>query len=190
MVLLESDPVQLGSKAPDFSNLPGTDGASYSLGDFADRDVLVVAFICNHCPYVKATAGRLAALQEEFGDQGVQLIGINANDTSRYPADSFPKMKEFVQEYSLNFPYLLDESQEVAQAYGAVCTPDIFVFDRGRALRYRGRIDDNWRNPEAVTERELAAALTALVRGEEVAEEQKPSIGCSIKWKPGNNPSR
>ncbi|MEO1267661.1 MAG: thioredoxin family protein [Myxococcota bacterium] len=188
MVMLHSDPVQLGSKAPDFTQLPATDGASYGLGDFADRDILVAVFMCNHCPYVKATAARLAALQSEFGDHSVQLIGINSNDTERYPSDYFPKMKTFAEEYGLNVPYLFDESQEVAKAYGAVCTPDIFVFDKERSLRYRGRIDDNWRDPNAVTQRELATALTALVQGQEIPSDQKPSVGCSIKWKPGNNP--
>lgn len=188
MVLLHSDPVTLGTSAPDFTGLPGTDGRTYGLADFADADVLAVVFMCNHCPYVVGTIDRLVALQAEFADRGVRFVGINANDVQRYASDSPERMVDFAAKHGVNFPYVFDATQQVAKAYGAVCTPDIFVFDRERALRYRGRIDDNWRNPSAATQHDLQAALTALTEGRAVAKEQHPSMGCSIKWKPGNAP--
>ena len=182
MALLYSSAIPFGAPAPDFA-LPGIDGKTYTLTSFADKKALVVIFMCNHCPYVQACWDRLIALQKEFGPQGVQLVGINSNDATAYPNDRFELMKEFAAKKGHNFPYLCDASQEVAKVYGAVCTPDIFVYDETRGLAYHGRLDDNWKEPEKVTRRELAEALTALVEGKKPAIEQQPSMGCSIKWK-------
>ena len=179
MALIESTGPALGTPAPDFS-LPATHGATVALEDF-DADTLVVMFICNHCPYVKATIDRLNDLAREH--DAVDFVAICSNDPVRYPADNFDAMKEFAHERDFEFSYLQDESQQVARAYGAVCTPDIFVYDRDRELAYRGRIDDNWKNADAVTSRDLHQALVALERGESPDEDQKPSMGCSIKWK-------
>lgn len=182
MVLLESDDVELGMEAPDFE-LPATDGSTYELTSF-DEDILVVMFICNHCPYVKAVRGRLIELAEDFEDASVAFAAINPNDAEEYPDDSFERMKEVADEYDYPFPYLRDESQEVARAYGAVCTPDIFVFDEERELRYRGRVDDNWEEPDEVTREDLRLAIETLLEGEHPdPDEQYPSQGCSIKWK-------
>jgi peroxiredoxin len=168
--------------APDFE-LSATDSQSYSLESFADADVLVMMFICNHCPYVKAVRGRLVDLAEQMADRSVAFVALSSNDAERYPDDGFERMKEVAEEYNFPFPYLYDETQDVARSYGAVCTPDFFVFDEDRKLRYRGRLDDNWKEPEQVSRRELKAAVDALLAGETPDEEQHPSIGCSIKWK-------
>lgn len=183
MVLLSSDPVQMGTGAPNFVDLPGVDGLSHSLSEYRDAEILVVAFICNHCPYVIAVIDRLVDLQARFEGRSVRFVAISVNDVDHYPQDSLPNMVKFADEYGLNFPYLYDASQASARAYGAVCTPDIYVFDAERKLRYRGRIDDNWKEPELVTQQELADALTAMLDRRAVAADQKPSIGCSIKWK-------
>ncbi len=182
MVLLESEKVSIGTLASDFS-LVGTDDQEHSLGEFSEAQVLVIVFMCNHCPYVQAIWDRLVALQAKYGEKGVQFVGINPNFNPDYPEDSLEKMKGYYEQYGMNFPYLLDESQEVARAYGAVCTPDIFVYDAERKLSYRGRIDDNWQEPSAVTKEELAEALDKLVVGEMPSEDQNPSMGCSIKWR-------
>lgn len=179
MVLTESVKGLLGTRAPDFS-LPGCDGRTYTLADFSEAKLLVVAFICNHCPYVLAVRDRLNALAEEFRARSVLFVGINSNDAADYPADSFENMPAL----GLSFPYLRDESQDAALRYHAVCTPDIFVYDSDRRLVYHGRIDDNWKEPEKVTKRELADALTTILFGGTIPrDEQKPAMGCSIKWK-------
>jgi peroxiredoxin len=180
-----SDPAALGAAAIDF-NLPATDGRTYSLADFSSASVLVVMFICNHCPYVIAIQGRISRLAKDYVDRGVQFVGINANDSVRYPDDNFAAMKVRAVEQDYIFPYLHDESQEVARAYGAVCTPEFYVYDsRGgqRTLRYRGRLDDNWKDEASVRSRELAMALDEIMAGQEPSAEQKPSMGCGIKWK-------
>jgi len=185
MALTYSQETRLASEATDFS-LPGVDGKSYSLTSFKGSKALVVAFICNHCPYVIAVQERLNALAKEFAPKGVALIGINSNDSVKYPADGFEAMKARSKEQGYAFPYVQDESQQVARAYGAVCTPDFFAYENvgGKfLLRYAGRLDDNWKNPSAVTRRELAEALSAILAGRTPAPEQKPSMGCSIKWK-------
>jgi peroxiredoxin len=183
---VESAEPKLGASCPDF-RLPAVDGKSYALADFADAPVLVVMFICNHCPYVKAVEDRIIALQRAFGPRGVQLVGVCANDAVTYPDDAFDKLAERWRQKDYGFPYLHDESQAVARAFGAVCTPDIFVYDRGgggaRTLAYRGRIDDSWKEPGKVTRHELADALEALLAGRRPSAEQRPSLGCSIKWR-------
>ena len=181
---VESSAPTLGTPCPGF-RLPAVDGKTYARDDFAAAPVLVVMFICNHCPYVKAVEDRLIALQREFGGRGVQLVGVCANDAESYPDDAFDKLAERWRTKAYGFPYLHDESQAVARAFGAVCTPDIFVYDRERRLAYRGRIDDSWKEPGKVTRRELAEALEALVAGRAPAVEQRPSVGCSIKWREG-----
>ena len=182
MVLLESLHVPLGSEAHDFL-LPCIDGQTYSLDDFKGNKAIVIIFMCNHCPYVQGVIKRLISLQEEFKDQGVVFVGINANDSENYPEDSFEKMKEYAKKWGLNFVYLRDKSQEVAKKYNAQCTPDIFVYDSDFKLAYHGRVDDNWQHEDKVTSHELKDALTAIINGEKPSEKQNPSMGCSIKWK-------
>ena len=176
---------ELGKQAPDF-RLKGVDDKFYSLADFKDAKALVVVFMCNHCPYVIAVQDRINAIAQEYAARGVRLIGINSNDPVKYPNDSFEAMKSRAAERGYVFPYVQDETQEVARAYDAVCTPDPYVFEKSGGqflLRYRGRIDDNWKEEPAVTRRDLADALDAILAGRTVQEEQIPSMGCSIKWK-------
>jgi peroxiredoxin len=179
---LESKRGKPGSGIIDFS-LKSIDEKFYSLNNFPGKKILVIIFMCNHCPYVKAVAGRLVNIQEKYNDDSVQVIGINSNDTISYPEDSFENMKLFAKEYSMNFPYLFDETQEVARKYDAVCTPDIYVYDEKRKLKYRGRIDDNWKDESLVTTKDLENAIELLLEGKEISSEQIPSMGCSIKWK-------
>jgi peroxiredoxin len=174
--------IPLGSPAHPFE-LTGTDGQHYSLNTFHDKEMLVIVFMCNHCPYVKACLDRLIDLQKKYAEKGVQMVGINANDDENYPDDSFENMKKVVKEREINFPYLRDEAQAVAKRYNAVCTPDIFVYDKKRKLAYRGRIDDNWQEPEKATQHDLEDAIKTLLKGEKPSEEQHPSMGCSIKWR-------
>ena len=174
--------VPLRTSAASF-RLPGVDAKTYSLESFSDKNVLVIIFMCNHCPYVKAVLQRLIALQAETAHQGVQLIGINSNDVDRYPDDSMENMQKITKEKGINFPYLLDVSQEMAKTYDAVCTPDIYVYGTERKLLYRGRIDDNWEHEEKVTQRNLKEAVDCIVAGKKVPDKQISSIGCSIKWK-------
>jgi peroxiredoxin len=181
-MLLHSLLLPLGTPLIPFS-LPDPDGKLHSTDDYKDRKVLVVMFICNHCPYVQAVRQRLIDLQEGYDPKIVQFIGINANDWSEYPDDSPEEMKKAIQEFGINFPYLYDESQQTARAYQAQCTPDIFVFDQDRKLAYHGRIDDNWKEVSKVTRRELKEAIDALLAGKRPAAEQHPCMGCSIKWR-------
>jgi len=184
---------ELGSKAQDF-DLLGVDGKRYRLLSFSESKALVVVFMCNHCPYVIAVQKRINELAREYAQQSVALVGINSNDSTRYPADNFAAMQERAREEGYVFPYLHDETQTVARAYGAVCTPDFFVYakqDQIFILHYRGRLDDQWRDEKAVTRRELASALDAILIGQYTAGNQVPaqipsqipSMGCSIKWR-------
>jgi peroxiredoxin len=182
MVLLKSENIELGTSAPNF-HLSGVDGKKYSLESFRDAKVLVVMFICNHCPYVQAVEDRILQLHRDYHRQGVQLVGICSNDPTDYPDDAPVNLLKRWKEKEYGFPYLVDETQETAKVYGAVCTPDIYVFDRDRKLAYHGRIDDNWQDPAKVRRRELAEALDALVAGRKPDAAQTHSIGCSIKWK-------
>ena len=179
---VETPPPELGAPCPDF-RLLAVDGNTYSRDDFRAKPVLVVMFICNHCPYVNAVEDRLIKLAREFETRGVQVVGVCANDADNYPDDAFDKLAARWRERGYGFPYLHDEAQDVARAFGAVCTPDIFVFDRERRLAYRGRIDDSWKDESRVTRRELAEAIEALVAGGKPSREQRPSMGCSIKWR-------
>lgn len=172
----------LGEKAPNFRNLLGVDGKTHSLSDYDSYPVLCIIFTCNHCPYVKAYEDRIIALQEEFKDRGVMFVGINSNEDKNYPEDSFENMVKKAKEKGLNYPYLRDETQEVAKAYGASHTPQIFLFDSERRLRYKGKIDDNWREPEKVKERYLRDAILELLEGKEVSNPETYAIGCTIKW--------
>lgn len=182
MALTYSEMVPLGRTAPPFK-LRGIDDNWHSLEDFKGKKAVVVMFICRHCPYVIAVQDRLAALAKEFTSKGVQFVGINSNDTDQYPEDSAENMAIQAKEVGFHFPYLIDKTQEVAQAYGAVCTPDIFVFDDAFKLRYRGRIDDNWKDHTKVTRHDLRSAIEAVSSHAPVSEDQIPSMGCSIKWR-------
>ncbi len=170
----------LGSPCPDFL-LPGVDGKTWRLDDFQASAVLVVV-MCNHCAYVQAVDGRINALANTFRGR-CDVVGINANDAEAYPEDGFEAMRSRARSQSYVFPYLRDESQAVAKAFGAVCTPDFFLYDRERKLRYRGRLDDNWKDSDRVTRQELKVAIEALLSGGSIPEPQTPSMGCSIKWK-------
>ena len=182
MATTQSTMVPLGTPAPDFS-LPSTAGKTYSLMNFGDKKILVIIFMCNHCPYVQAALRRLINLQNEYAERLVQFVGINVNDAKKYPEDSLEKMKELAGKKQLPFPYLYDESQASAKAYDAVCTPDIFVYGIERTLKYRGRIDDNWQHPDEITRHDLKDAIEALLTDQDVNDDQVSSMGCSIKWK-------
>ena len=171
----------IGDKAPDFS-LRGVDGKSYNLNNFRGKRFLIVVFMCNHCPYVQGSIERLKAIQSDYGIKGVQVIGINSNDEINYPDDSFAKMVEMAKIKKLDFPYLRDEDQHIAAAYGAQCTPEAFVLDGERKLRYHGRIDDSPKDESNATVTDLRNAVDALVHGRKVDIELAPAIGCSIKW--------
>ena len=180
MALTESTMVSLGSKAPYFS-LPDTDGNNLSIENFS-KEILVVIFTCNHCPYAKAVEDRLIKLANKYNSK-VDFVLISSNDTENYPEDSPVKMAELAESKSYPFPYLFDETQEIAKAYSAVCTPDIFLYNNDRELEYRGRLDDNWKEPEKVSREELKMAIEIVLKGEEIDFTQIPSIGCNIKWK-------
>lgn len=174
---------ELGATAPDFA-LPGIDGKRWSLASVRGDRGTVVAFICNHCPYVKAVIDRFVADAKALSDIGIGVVAIMSNDWSTHPDDSPEMMKEFAARHGFTFPYLVDESQEVARAYGAVCTPDVFGFDRDLRLGYRGRIDSAGKGPAgAGTNRELLEAMRMLAETGEGPAEQHPSMGCSIKWR-------
>lgn len=181
---IESKTLPVGWEAKDF-HLPDTEGREISLADFKDKKGLLVAFTCNHCPYAKASWPLIIELYRKFGDE-VAFVGINPNDEKTYPEDSLSVMKEKVKEWGIPFSYLRDETQEVARAYKAQCTPDLYLFKNQNGsfeLFYHGRINDNWQKPNEVTERNLEDALSRLKTGQEPPSSQPPSIGCSIKWK-------
>jgi peroxiredoxin len=174
--------IRIGDNAIPF-NLPGVDGRKYLLSDYDDREAVAVIFTCNHCPYARAWEDRLVQIQADYAGRGVQLIAINSNDASKYPDDSFEKMKERAEEKGFNFPYLHDEDQEVARAYGAERTPEVFLFDADGILRYHGTVDDNYEDPEAVREAYLRDAIEAVLEGREPATAETAPVGCTIKWK-------
>lgn len=189
MVLTPSTMAPLGMRAPHFT-LPDTGDRMVSLDDFEGAPGLLVVFLCNHCPYVKHLRWELAEFGKEYQERGLAMVAINANDVERYPADSPEKMAEEVREVGYTFPYLYDETQEVAKAYGAACTPDFFLFDADLRLVYRGQFDRSRpSNGLPVTGEDLRNAADAVLAGEEVQGEQFAGVGCNIKWKPGNEPS-
>jgi peroxiredoxin len=178
----------LGTVASDFK-LPDANGQLVTLADFADRPALLVMFICNHCPYVKHVRAELARLRQDYQARGVGVVGINSNDVANYPEDNPAEMAKEAKAAGYGFPYLFDESQAVAWAYRAACTPDFFLFDERRRLVYRGQLDDSRPgNGVPVTGADLRTALDALLAGKPLSHEQKPSLGCNIKWKAGNEP--
>lgn len=181
MELTQYQGLPLGSAAPNFS-LPAVDGKTYSLDSFRDRRVLVVAFWCNHCPYVQAWEDRTIAVQRDYAAKGVQFVMINANDETSYPEDDFEHMVDRATAKGYPFPYLRDESQKVVAAYGGVCTPDFFVFDAARKLRYRGKLDDS-KDPKGVKRKVVREALDAVLAGRDPPTTFVPPMGCSIKWK-------
>ena len=186
MAAVESQMLPLGTSAPEFS-LPDPDGKMYGLADGADA--YLVMFICNHCPFVKHVLEELARLGRDYDGRGVAIYAINSNDIAKYPDDGPDHMRSEAATWGYTFPYLLDETQEVAKAYSAACTPDFFVFDGEKKLAYRGQLDASRpSNNEPVTGADLRAAIDAVLAGANVSQKQVPSIGCNIKWQPGNEP--
>lgn len=177
-----NDKLKIDSRTPGFS-LPAVDGKFYSLSSFADKKILIVIFSCNHCPYVQAYEDRIIQIQKDFEKDGVQIVAINSNDDSQYPDDSFEEMKKRAADKKFNFPYLRDETQQVAKAYGATHTPQIFLFDANRKLKYEGKIDDNWQEPGKVKSHYLRDAILEVLNNKEVSVPETFSIGCTIKWK-------
>ncbi len=180
---------ELGTPAPDFNLLEPLTGEHKTLADFKDAPALLVVFICNHCPYVIHIREALAEFARNYQSKGLAVVAINSNDADNYPADSPEKMVEEIKQAGYTFPYLYDEDQSVAKAYRAACTPDFFLYDAERKLVYRGQFDDSRpRNELPVTGKDLRAAVDALLAGKPVPADQTPSLGCNIKWKPGNEP--
>jgi len=173
--------LKLGSKAPDF-NLPAVDGNTYSLNSFKEKKALVVIFSCNHCPYVQAYEERIKAIQDDYKND-LQVVAINSNDDQAYPEDSFEEMKKRAAQRQFNFPYLRDETQEVAKAYDASHTPEIFLFDEERKLIFHGKIDDNWQDEKSVRSQYLRNAIDEYFEGKKISVPETFTIGCTIKWK-------
>lgn len=185
MAAVESQMLELGTVAPQFS-LPDPDGEVHTLQAGA---ACLVMFICNHCPFVKHVREELARLGRDYADRGVNIYAINSNNVETHPGDSPERMKAEAETWGYTFPYLYDEDQSVAKAFKAACTPDFYVFDADLRLAYRGQLDDSRpSNGIPVDGRDLRSALDAVLSGQAVSSEQKPSIGCNIKWKPGNEP--
>lgn len=180
--------LDLGTPAPDFRLEEVTDGSAVALGDLPESPALVVTFLCKHCPYVKHVQDELASLAREYQDRGVTFVGIGSNDPGVSPEDTPEGLAEQKREVGFTFPYLFDADQSVAKAYGAACTPDTFVFDSDRKLAYRGQLDDSRPGQGEPDGADLRATLDALLEGRPAPEDQKPSVGCSIKWAPGNEP--
>lgn len=171
-----------GDRAIPFE-LPGVDDRNHALEDYADLEAVAIIFTCNHCPYARAWEDRIVEIQTDYGNRGAQLVAINSNDAKKYPDDSFPKMKERAQEKGFNFPYLYDEPQEVARAYGAERTPEIFLFDGDGALRYHGAVDDSYDDSASVKSAYLRDALDAVLAGQEPPTSETAPVGCTIKWR-------
>jgi peroxiredoxin len=182
MALLESPAPQIGSPMPVFELMDVT-GQTWHCDAWAEAQVLVVMFICAHCPYVQAVEPRYVALARDFADQAVQFVGICSNDATDYPDDAPQALRQRAEEYGYSFPYLVDDTQDVARAFGAVCTPEFRVYGPDRKLCYHGRLDDNWREPASATQHDLRNAIRAALAGNPPLTPQYPSMGCSIKWK-------
>ncbi|MCX5795099.1 MAG: thioredoxin family protein [Elusimicrobia bacterium] len=189
-MLTESKMLPLGTKAPSFEMTDTVSGKTIGLKTFQAQKALLVMFICQHCPYVQHVKGELARLGKDYAAKGVGIVAISANDPKAYPQDAPKELAAFAKKEGFAFPLLFDESQAVAKAYSAVCTPDFFLFDQDRRLVYRGQLDDSRPGSgKAVTGQDLRAALDAVLAGKPVDARQRPSAGCSIKWKPGNEPA-
>ena len=189
MVAKTSTMLPLGTPCPDFALPEPLTGKTISLKDFSDKPFLLVAFICNHCPYVKHIIQPFVALMRHYQQKGLGVVAINSNDVTSYPEDRPEHMAELAKTLGFTFPYLFDETQAVAKAFKAICTPEFYLFDRQRKLYYRGRFDDSTpKNNVPVTGQDLKAALDALLQDSPPPEQQWPSIGCNIKWRPGNEP--
>ncbi|MBD3672707.1 MAG: thioredoxin family protein [Planctomycetaceae bacterium] len=189
MVKTASTMLELGTSAPDFS-LPNVDGSTVSLSDFADSKALLVAFVCNHCPFVVHIRDEFVKFAKEYQEKGMAVVAISSNDVENYPQDSPEKMKEEAEQHGYTFPYLYDADQSVAQAYKAACTPDLFLFDGDQKLVYRGQFDSSRPgNGVPVTGEDLRAACDAVLAGEPIPDPQAPSIGCNIKWIAGKEPA-
>lgn len=182
MALTYTPENELGSQCPEFKLL-GVDGKTYQLKDFVNNRPLLVMFICNHCPYVKAIEDRLITLGHDLKKLSINVVAICANDSLKYEEDSFENLKQRWFDKSYPFIYLHDSTQEVAKKFGAVCTPDFFVYDKNLKLAYRGRLDDSWKDETKVTQRELFSAIEKLNQDLPLTEKQNPAMGCSIKWK-------
>jgi len=190
MAATPSTMLPLGTGAPDFSGCDEVFGKIVSLADFASKPALLVMFICNHCPFVIHVRGEFPRLEKDYAARGLGIVAVNSNDIAAFPDDGPEHMKQLALDMKWGFPFLYDRSQAIARAYQAACTPDFFLFDRERRLVYRGQLDDSRpSNQIPVTGRDLRAAIEAVLEGRPVAAEQKPSIGCNIKWKPGNEPA-
>lgn len=190
MARTPSTMLDLGTGAPDFCLPEPATGKQCCLEDYSEARALLLAFICNHCPYVIHIIQAFTELTREYSDQGLQVVAINANDVANYADDSPEKMITFARENAFHFPYLYDESQDTAKIYEAACTPDFYLFDQDRKLVWRGQFDDaRPRNDEPVTGQDMRTALEALLNGQSLPADQKPSMGCNIKWKPGNEPA-
>ena len=188
MTAVNSTMLELGTKAPPF-RLPSATGGAVSVEDFSDASALLVMFICNHCPFVKHVRDELVKLAHDYQPKEVAIVAVNSNDWSAYPDDSPEMMEKEARAYGYPFAYLYDETQEVARAYRAACTPDFYLFDARQELFYRGRLDDSRPgNDVPVSGKDLRAALASLLAGESGPGEQKPSLGCNIKWRPGKEP--
>jgi peroxiredoxin len=187
---MESVMLALGTTAPSFILPDVTTGKMYSLDAFHGKDALLVMFICRHCPYVKHVEQEIAKIGKDYQDKKLGIIAISSNDPTTYPDDAPDQLKEMAKRLGFRFPFCFDEQQEIAKAYKAACTPDFYLFDAQRRLVYRGQLDDSRPgNNKPVTGRDLRAAIDAVLAGKPIDDKQKPSIGCSIKWKPGNAPS-
>ncbi len=189
MALTPSTMLPLGTQAPDFTLPDAVSGNTISLSTFNGKQALLVMFICRHCPYVQHIKGELATLGNDYAKSSAAIVAISANDAANYPDDAPPRLKAMAKELGFAFPFCYDESQATAKAYTAACTPDFFLFDANRTLVYRGQLDDSRPgNGKPVTGTDLRAAIDAVLAGNPVSQEQRPSIGCNIKWKKGAEP--
>lgn len=190
MVLTPSTMASLGTRAPDFALKDVTSGKTVSLADFKAKKALLVMFVCRHCPYVQHIKAELARLGKDYAAKDIGIAAISSNDAANYPDDAPESLRDFAAEEGFKFAFLYDATQEAAKAYGAACTPDFFLYDAGRSLVYRGQLDESRpQSGKPVTGKDLRAAIDAVLAGRPVPADQKPSVGCNIKWKRGNEPA-
>ena len=188
MAVTPSSMLRLGTEAPHFDLVNAVDGQRVSIDDFESAPALLVMFICNHCPYVQHVRPELGRLASDYMDEGLAIVAINSNDINAYPQDGPEHMRRLAREEGWKFPFLFDEGQEVARAYRAACTPEFYLFDEDRRLVYRGQLDDSRPGKADPTGHDLRVAIDAVFSGDRIPEDQRPSVGCNIKWKPGNRP--